>query len=87
MGAIATISIDLNKLDKSKIVHGKNGSQYYNLNISVNDQTDQYGNNIQVTEPQSKEQREAKAPRVFYGNGAVRWTDGKIVVAETKPKF
>ena len=37
MAAIATISIDLNKLDKSKIVHGKNGAQYYNLNISVND--------------------------------------------------
>lgn len=84
MSTIATISIDLNKLDKSKIVHGKNGSQYYNLNISVNDTTDTYGNNIQVTEPQTKEQRDAKDPRVFYGNGAVRWTDGKIVVAEKK---
>ena len=84
MGAIATISIDLNKLDKSKIVHGKNGAQYYNLNISVNDQTDQYGNNIQVTEPQTKEQREAKTPRTFYGNGKVIWTDGKCIAAEKK---
>lgn len=84
MAAIATISIDLNKLDKSKIVHGKNGAQYYNLNISVNDQTDQYGNNIQVTEPQTKEQREAKAPRTFYANGKVIWTDGVIKVAEKK---
>ena len=84
MSTIANISIDLNKLDKSKIVNGKNGSQYYNLNISVNDTTDQYGNNIQVTEPQTKEQRDAKESRTFYGNGRVIWTDSKIVVAEKK---
>lgn len=84
MGAIATISIDLNKLDKSKIIYGKNGSQYYNLNISVNDSTDQYGNNIQITEPQTREQREAKEPRKFYGNGKVFYTDGVIKIAEKK---
>jgi hypothetical protein len=84
MATIATISIDLNKLDKSKIINGKNGSQYYNLNISVNDTTDQYGNNIQVTEPQTKEQRDAKTPKTFYGNGKVFWTDGKATLAEKK---
>lgn len=84
MSAIATISIDLNKLDKSKIVNGKNGQQYYNLNIALNDTTDQYGNNIQVTEPQTKEQRDAKASKTFYGNGKVFWTDGSIKVAEKK---
>ena len=84
MSAIATISIDLNKLDKSKIIEGKNGSKYYNLNISINDLTDNYGNNIQVTEPQSKEQREAKEQRTFYGNGKVFWTDGKCTIAEKK---
>ena len=90
MGAIATISIDLNKLDKSKIVNGKNGAQYYNLNISLNDATDQYGNNIQVTEPQTKEQRDSKTPRTFYGNGKVFYTDGTIKVEEKKeinPQF
>ena len=84
MGTIASISIDLNKLDKSKIIEGKNGAKYYNLNISVNDATDQYGNNIQVTEPQTKEQRDSKTPRVFYGNGKVIWTDGKCIAAEKK---
>ncbi len=84
MATIATISIDLNKLDKSKIIEGKNGAKYYNLNVSINDTTDQYGNNIQVTEPQTKEQRDDKEPRTFYGNGKVFWTDGKSVVAEKK---
>jgi hypothetical protein len=87
MGAIATISIDLAKLDKSKIVTGKNGQKYYNLNLSINDQTDQYGNNIQVTEPQTKEQRDVKEQRTFYGNGKVFWTDGQINKAEQTAKL
>jgi hypothetical protein len=82
MGSIASISIDLSKLDKTKIVNGKNGQKYYNLNIGINDLSDNYGNNIQVTEPQSQEQRAAKEPRTFYGNGRVLWTDGKIEVAK-----
>jgi len=82
MGSIASISIDLSKLDKSKIVNGKNGQKYYNLNIGINDLTDQYGNNIQVTEPQTLEQRNAKEPKTFFGNGKVFWTDGKIEVAK-----
>ena len=82
MGSIASISIDLSKLDKSKIVNGKNGQKYYNLNIGINDLSDQYGNNIQVTEPQTLEQRATKEPKTFYGNGKVFWTDGKIEVAK-----
>jgi hypothetical protein len=82
MGSIASISIDLSKLDKSKIVNGKNGQKYYNLNIGINDLSDQYGNNIQVTEPQTLEQRNAKEPKTFYGNGKIFWTDGKIEVAK-----
>ena len=82
MGTIASISIDLSKLDKTKIVNGKNGQKYYNLNIGINDLSDNYGNNIQVTEPQTQEQRAAKGPRTFYGNGKVFWTDGKIEVAK-----
>lgn len=84
MATIATISIDLNKLDKSKIIKGKNGAKYYNLYITINDQTDQYGNNVQVSEPQTKEQRDAKEKKVFYGNGKVFWTDGKSTIAEKK---
>ena len=82
MGSIASISIDLSKLDKSKIVNEKNGQKYYNLNIGINDLSDQYGNNIQVTEPQTLEQRNAKESKTFYGNGKVFWTDGKIEVAK-----
>jgi hypothetical protein len=82
MSALATISIDLSKIDKTKIVHGKNGGQYYNITININDSTDQYGKNVQVSEPQSKEEREQKKPKNFLGGGKVFWTDGKVNVAE-----
>ena len=60
-----------------------NGS-WKNYTISVNDTTDQYGNNVSIYESQTKEEREAKAKKVYLTNGKVVWTDGKITVAEKK---
>lgn len=74
MAQIISVSIDLNKLDKSRIVEGKNGSKYYNLSVIVNDEKDQYGNDVSVTTAQTKEEREAKAQRTFVGNGRVIWS-------------
>ena len=52
------------------------------LDISINDKTSQYGKNIEVYVPQTKEERMAKKPKSFVGNGKVFWTDGKATVAE-----
>jgi len=81
MGALINVSVNLDKLDKSKVIKGKNGN-YYNLSISVNDQTSQYGDNVSLFNSQTKEEREAKASKSYIGNGKVVWTDGNIVVAE-----
>lgn len=81
MSALVSISIDLNKLDKSKIVEGKNGSKYVNLTVGVNDDTNDYGQNASVTLAQSKEERDAKDRKTFVGNGKVVWTDGNITKA------
>ena len=75
MAQIISVSIDLSKLDKSRIVEGKNGAKYYNLTINVNDQKDNYGNDASVTIAQTKEEREAKQPRTFIGNGKVIWSN------------
>ena len=64
-------------------VKQKDGS-YKNYTISINDTTDQYGNNVVVYESQTKEEREAKAKKTYLGNGKVVWTDGNIIVAEKK---
>jgi arginine decarboxylase-like protein len=55
---------------------------YSNYTMSVNDTQDKFGNNVAITIAQSKEEREAKKPKVYLGNGKVTWTDGKIVKAE-----
>lgn len=81
MGALINVSVNLEKLDKTKIIKGKNGS-YYNLTVSVNDETSQYGDNASVFTTQSKEERDAKASKSYVGNGKVVWTDGNVTLAE-----
>lgn len=81
MGALLNFSINLDKLDKSRVVKGAKGN-YYDLTVSISDQTSQYGNNVSVFDSQTKEQREAKAEKNYVANGKVVWTDGNISVAE-----
>ena len=82
MAQLLSVSLDLSKIDKSKIVDGKNGGKYLNLTISVNDQDDNFGNNVSVWSSQSKEEREAKANRLFLGNGRKIWENNE---SENKP--
>lgn len=80
MGALINLNINLDKLAKEKIFEGKKGN-YYSLTLSINDET-RYGNNVSVADSQTKEEREAKKPKNYIGNGNVVWTDGKIVLAD-----
>lgn len=76
MSQILAASIDLTKIDRTRIVKGKNGAQYYNITIIVNDTKDQYGNDISVQQGQTKEERTVKAKVVYIGNGKKVW-EGK----------
>lgn len=80
MGAIIRYSLNLDKLDKSKVVKGKKGT-YYDLTLSINDEISQFGDNVSVYDTQSKEERQAKANRNYVGNGKVVWTDGSVTAA------
>lgn len=82
MGTIINASIDLTKVDKSKLIKGK----YLNLSVTINEKTDSYGNNVSLTLSQSKEERESKAPKTYLGNGKVVWTDGFVKAAEKQEK-
>jgi hypothetical protein len=77
MSATISFSIDLNKIDKSKVIQGKKGT-YYNITAFVNDQADQFGNNVAVATGLSKEERESGAKTHYIGNGRVISTDGSI---------
>lgn len=82
MSTLINGSIRVDKLPKEKFVKGKDGAVYYNLTIAVNDET-RYGNNVAFMDSQTKEEREAKMPKTYLGNGKVVWvSDGTIQVAE-----
>jgi len=84
MSEIVNISIDLNKLDKSKVVAGKNGARYYNLSLVINDTANDWGKNVQITEPQTKEERQAKAKKTYVGAGVSIWRNGETLKFDKK---
>jgi hypothetical protein len=85
MSAIINFSINLEKIDKTKIIKGKKGS-YLNLTVFANDET-KYENNASIAQSQSQEEREAsKASGVYppyLGNGKVVYvSDSGVTVAD-----
>ena len=84
MGALINLSLRIDKLPKEKFVQGKDGAVYYNFTIGVNDDSNQFGQNVSATDSQTKEERDAKKPKSYLGNGNVVWTDGNIKVADKK---
>jgi len=84
MGALLNVSLRVDKLPKEKFVQGKDGAVYYNFTVGVNDDSNQFGQNVSLTDSQTKEEREAKKPKTYLGNGNVVWTDGNIKLAEKK---
>ena len=80
MASIIKANINLNKIPKDKIYKGKKGS-YLPITITINDEVDQFGNQGPVVVAQSKEEREAKNPKVYLGNVQVVWTNGDNVSA------
>jgi hypothetical protein len=81
MSALINFSLRVDKLPKEKFVVGKDGAVYYNGTISVNDETNEWGQNVSIIDSQTKEEREAKKPKTYLGNGKVVWNDGKITNA------
>jgi len=67
MASIIKASIDLNKIPKDKIYVGKKG-KYLPITITLNDENDQFGNQGPVVVEQTKEERDAKAPKTYLGN-------------------
>ena len=82
MSAILNLNLRVDKLPKEKFVKGKDGAVYFNLTVSINDDTNQFGQNVTAIDSQTKEEREAKKPKNYLGNGSVVWTDGKIVAVK-----
>ena len=78
MASIIKASIDVNKIPKDKIFVGKKG-KYLPITITINDELDQFGNQGPVVVEQTKEERDAKAPKTYLGNVKVVWSNGQNV--------
>lgn len=82
MSALLNGHITLEKLKEIiKTVEAKK-AKGFGFTISINDETNQWGQNASMFAEQSKEDRQAKKEKWYCGNGKVIWTDGKIVKAE-----
>ncbi|MBC8435411.1 MAG: hypothetical protein H8D84_00360 [Proteobacteria bacterium] len=77
MALILATSINLNEIPKDKIIVGKKG-KYLPISITLNDELDQFGNQGPVIVSQTKEEREAKTPKVYLGNVKLVWTNGEV---------
>ena len=83
MAGIIKANINLNNIPKEKIYKGKKGN-YLTIAITVNDEPDQFGNQGPVVVDQTKEERDAKAPKTYLGNVRVVWTNGDNVAPAPK---
>lgn len=55
-----------------------------NIDISISDDSNQFDQNVSTYVSQTKEERDAKKPRFYVGNGRCFWTDGTIKTASKK---
>ena len=66
-----------------KTLNAKSGKDAagVNITVSLNDASNEWGQNISAYVSQTKEQREAKKEKFYVGNGKTYWTKGETPVA------
>jgi len=86
MAEILSGSINLNLIKKENIkeVTLKDGTtaKFLNIQVSVNNEADTYGNIAGLTIQQTQEERQAKAKRVYLGNLKRVWSDAPAPTLE-----
>ena len=83
MAKIISLSVNVDKIDKTRLVKGEKGT-YLNLTIALNDEQDKFGNDVSCWEGQTKEERESKAQKNYLGNGKTIWSGGSNAPKQEK---
>ena len=78
------LSIDVTKIDKTKLFKGKKGT-YADLQVFVSDQTDDWGNNGMITQAVTKEERESGIKGAILGNCKIFWNEEGGAASNTPP--
>ena len=63
------LSICLSDVPKDRFKKHENGKVYLNVITDKKKEKDQYGNDLWIAVSQTKEEREAKAPKIYVGDG------------------
>ena len=85
MSSLSEIYFKKETLQTMLDVLNKKNEKGLSITVSINDESNQWGQNLAAWVSQTKEQREAKKERFFVGNGRCVWNDGKITVG-VKPE-
>jgi hypothetical protein len=82
MAVLSSVYITTEKLKELLSILNQKQAKGVDLTISMSNEQNNYGQNLSVFVSQSKEDRDAKKPKYYVGNGKVFWTDGTVKVAE-----
>lgn len=85
MSKLINAKIDVTKIPKEAIYIGEKG-KYLSIDIWINDEDDNYGNDTSINVSQSKEDREAKAKKIYIGNGKTKFGFSKSEPVASEPK-
>jgi hypothetical protein len=86
MGAIIEIYIKAETLKVLSETVSKKGDKGVSITLSVNDEPNQYGQNVSGFVSQTQEQRNAKKEKFYVANGAVKWINENGVKVAVKPQ-
>ena len=85
MASLSEIYVKKSTLETMlKVLNAKQGreSEGVKLTISLSDQPSKFGQNVSAYVSQTKEQREAKTPLFYVGNGKTFWSKGETPVPQ-----
>lgn len=78
------MSICVTDIPKEAIKPHKNGKKYLPIDVWVNDEPNDWGNDVSANISQSKEEREAKAKKIYIGNGQTKFGFDDSIKVGTK---
>ena len=83
MKVAVNFSIDINKLDESRYIHGKNGAKYVDLTCFISpEEPDQFGQHGGIQQSTTQDERAAGTKMAYVGNVKAFWGDGVNIVKE-----
>tara|TARA_R110002051_G_scaffold308116_1_gene379546 strand:- start:32569 stop:32895 length:327 start_codon:yes stop_codon:yes gene_type:complete len=78
MSSLSSIYIKKETLKTLLDTLGKKGEKGIEFTISINEEANEYDQNLSAYVAQTKEARDEGKKRFYVGNGKVFWTDGVI---------